>query len=63
MALNAATLSQLIRDNLTSRGFNLSATGKDNTNWLNLFTDAVAQAVVTHIQTDAVTSVDGEKIL
>jgi hypothetical protein len=49
MALSAPTLAELIRTNLEAAGFNTSSVGKDAVPWLLLWSEAVAEAVVTHI--------------
>lgn len=63
MAMSKEGLSSRIQQALTTAGFNLSGTGKDNTSWLLLLSDALAEAVVDHIQTYARTSSDNESIL
>ncbi|MCB5270523.1 MAG: hypothetical protein LHW56_01610 [Candidatus Cloacimonetes bacterium] len=63
MAMSKEGLSSRIQQALTDAGFNLSGTGKDNTSWLLLLSDALAEAVVDHIQTHARTSSDNESIL
>ena len=63
MAMSKAGMSARIQQALDSAGFNLSGSGKDHTPWLVLLADAIAEAVVDHIQTHARTSGDNESIL
>ena len=53
MALNSATLSGLIQSKLTAAGFNLSAGVADD------LAQAIAEAVVEHIQSAAQVVVSG----
>jgi len=50
MAIDSATLSTLIKNNLTAQGFDLT----NEFCFASKLADSVAAAVVTHLQTDSI---------
>ena len=53
MALNAATLATQILTEMTNRGFIIAPGVQDGIPWQTLFAEAIATAIVTHIQANS----------
>jgi hypothetical protein len=58
MALDQSVLAQMMRDELTKLGFDTKNPRKDKMQWLHLFTEALATAVVDHIVQNAEVQTD-----
>jgi len=53
MAMSASSLKSRIVTNLTNAGFDVTATGKDGITWMDKFLDAISQAIIDEITSNA----------
>lgn len=57
MGVSEESLKSKMVAELTARGFEINSGIRDNTDWLNLFLEAISKAVVDEIHENAVTEV------